>query len=227
MSKYDDTVGKIYGKNEVLSIMHDGHRYLAKVKCIECGRIKTMYASELTNPINNSCRCQTIKHAGVKSRLYGIWGNMKYRCNNPNAQEYYNYGGKGIKVCDEWNDFIPFRDWAIANGYTDELTIDRIDSNQGYNPSNCRWVTKRENTIAGNKSGRHRRANRGTYYGYSPDKMEFYVFTNANKFAAAHNLNAGCVRACAAGEKKTHYGWTFGYLKDLAPKPQSTIENTK
>ena len=57
MSKYDDTVGKIYGKNEVLSLMHDGHRYLAKVKCIECGRIKIMYASELANPVNNSCRC--------------------------------------------------------------------------------------------------------------------------------------------------------------------------
>ena len=70
---------------------------------------------------------------------------MKSRCNNPNASKYHLYGGKGIKVCNEWSQsFIAFHNWAIENGYTDELTLDRIDGNKDYEPSNCRWATYKE-----------------------------------------------------------------------------------
>jgi hypothetical protein len=82
---------------------------------------------------------------GKKSRLYHIWEDMKSRCNNVKNQRYKDYGGRGITVCDLWaNDFKAFYDWAMANGYSDELTIDRENVNGIYEPGNCRWATQKE-----------------------------------------------------------------------------------
>lgn len=85
-------------------------------------------------------------HHGKGTRLYTTWKNMRNRCSNSNRPDFKWYGGKGIKVCDEWNDFTIFRDWALNNGYTDELTIDRIDSNKNYEPDNCQWITQAKNS---------------------------------------------------------------------------------
>ena len=84
-------------------------------------------------------------HGKSHSRLYRIWNSMKQRCSNPNAISYKYYGEKGITVCEEWRDsFQAFYEWAISNGYAENLTIDRIKNNENYCPKNCRWATNKE-----------------------------------------------------------------------------------
>jgi hypothetical protein len=91
----------------------------------------------------------SIKHGlAKKTKLYGVWVMMKQRCYNYNNKNFYSYGGRGIIVCNEWkNDYLNFHNWAFSNGYADGLSIDRIDVNGNYEPSNCRWV---DNNIQAN-----------------------------------------------------------------------------
>ena len=114
------------------------------------------------------------KHGMSNTRIYQIWADMKDRCFNENNKFYKRYGGRGITVCDEWShDFQTFYDWAISNGYSDNLTIDRKDNDGNYEPSNCRWSTQHEQSMnkkhLPNKTGfvgvRARRR-KGEVYGY-------------------------------------------------------------
>lgn len=102
--------------------------------------------------LREKARKQFTTHGETKTHLYKVWAKMKQRCYDINSDKYKLYGGRGIKVCNEWkNDFISFRNWALSNGYIDEKlpngfnkwTIDRIDVNGDYEPSNCRWVTQK------------------------------------------------------------------------------------
>lgn len=88
------------------------------------------------------------KHGYKHTRIYHIWVDMRQRCNNPHNYSYAYYGGRGIKVCEEWEQSFPaFLLWSENNGYTDELTIDRIDCNSDYCPDNCRWVDRKTQSI--------------------------------------------------------------------------------
>ena len=84
------------------------------------------------------------KHGHSNTRLHKIWQNMRNRCHNSNTPDYKYYGGRGIKICDDWNDFTVFELWAINNGYSEVLTLDRIDVNGNYCLDNCRWITRKE-----------------------------------------------------------------------------------
>lgn len=81
---------------------------------------------------------------GKKSRLYKIWEDMKSRCLNKNNKRYHSYRGRGISLCEQWYSFPNFNNWALSNGYLDELTIDRENVNGNYEPDNCRWATQKE-----------------------------------------------------------------------------------
>jgi len=114
-------------------------------------------------------------HGQSKTRLYRIWNNMKTRCYSKDAINFKDYGGKGVKVCDEWlNDFMSFNTWCGNNGYSEELTIDRIDSNGDYTPSNCRWVGA---LIQGRNTTELQRNNKTGYRGVSKK-------VNSNKYTA-------------------------------------------
>lgn len=118
----------------------------------DCGNEVVLRKNSVISGNTKRCSCCSAKrsakrntiHGGVGTRLYREWAGIIQRCTNPNDTSWNRYGAKGISVCDEWRDFSSFRDWALSKGYNDNMTIDRINCLGNYEPSNCRWVTVRE-----------------------------------------------------------------------------------
>lgn len=148
-----DLAGKKFHMLTVVQYYGISDRKQIYWKCIcDCGNVTFVKTADLNYGVVKSCGClgKTVGHNNYKygckeNRLYHIWRGMKARCFNPNNRSYNHYGGRGITICDEWkNHFDVFEAWAINNGYSDELTIDRINVNGNYEPSNCRWATMLE-----------------------------------------------------------------------------------
>lgn len=150
-----DMVGQLFGRLTVIAETDERTKcgevkYLCKC---DCGNTKVISGTTLRNGKTRSCGCllseesskRAKTHGMSKTRLFNIWTGMHDRCYNPNRKEYESYGGRGIQVCDEWKDnFQAFYDWSMENGYSDDLSIDRQENEGNYEPSNCRWTTRKE-----------------------------------------------------------------------------------
>jgi hypothetical protein len=154
----EDISGKRYGRLTVLSFSGKDKKGQVLWICrCDCGEEIKVKSGNLKNGHTQSCGCYMRERSllvnkthgqfcnGKQTRLYAIWAGIKRRCLNPNVKIFKYYGSRGITNCSDWMDFEPFYQWAMQNGYSDDLTIDRINNDGNYEPVNCRWITRSEN----------------------------------------------------------------------------------
>lgn len=183
MGKFIDLTGQKFNRLTVIKRLGSQCKSYQWLCLCDCGKYTKVLTHALKNGSTKSCGClkrektieRNLKHNLSNTRLHKIWLGIKKRCTNKNCNAYKKYGGRGITICDNWkNDFMAFYNWSISNGYNEYLSIDRIDVNGNYEPSNCRWATIEQQ--ANNK-----RTNRNiTYNGTTKTLSEWAKMYNIN-----------------------------------------------
>lgn len=155
----NDLTNQRFGKLVVISRVENTSNGKAKWLCrCDCGNNTIACGVNLKNGHTKSCGCYSRKHGYArKERLYNIWVGMRQRCRDKNADNWKHYGGRGISVCKEWDEYPTFRLWALSNGYDETKSIDRIDVDGNYCPENCRWAdsTQQNNNARSNRLFTH------------------------------------------------------------------------
>lgn len=190
--RFIDLTGKKFGKLIVVKKHGKRNGYLYWECVCDCGNVKIVAAANLGRS-QKSCGClrrlvnagMQTTHGGRFTRLYQTWKGMRQRTLNKKSTRYPNYGGRGISICKEWDDFCVFRKWAHENGYNENLEIDRINNDGNYEPFNCRWVTHAE---------QQRNTTRSILY-------------NGETASEASRRLGGCEKLVAT--RVTNYGWSL------------------
>ena len=189
-----EDLGKIYATENSKE-----KRRFGIYKCGFCGNNFRADTRSIKNKHTNSCGCyrkkrskeSNLTHNLTNTRIYKIWAGIKYRVSNYNNKRYKDYVGRGITICDGWkNDVKSFYDWAMSNGYSDDLSLDRIDNDGGYSPENCRWTTR---TVQ-SRNTRVRKDNKSGYKGVSfrkdRNKYQTYISINSKRIHLGYFLTA-------------------------------------
>lgn len=197
-----DISGQRFGKLTAICKHHSEWNKETKIsrnfwlfRC-DCGKEKIIDKYSVLRGLTTSCGCyaneqrikKNTKHGLFKSetRLYRCWQDMKNRCYNPTRAKYRIYGARGIRVCDEWkHNFKAFYDWAINNGYKENLTLDRIDVNGNYYPENCRWATLKE------QANNTRRNKKITLNGVTKNLTQWLSLYNISSSSYHYKINKG------------------------------------
>ena len=203
--KHQDLSGKRFGRITVLGLSErwDFGLLYWDVVC-DCGKHKTMCGSQIKKPVKSCGECSDIKNMETGSRIKKCFDDMMSRCHNKKNSGYKNYGGRGIRVCKEWRyNYFVFKEWALSNGYEDNLTLDRFpDVNGWYSPNNCRWATRSEQ-------------NNNT------TKSRYLTYDGQTKTVAQWAVHLG-IKRYLINDRLNKLGWT---IEDSLTQPLKKIFN--